>query len=278
MKPQTRSFSGDQIIFNQGEPGDVAYVILRGSVDIFTVARDKRIVLESLSEGGCFGEMSAIAGDVRSASAMARGSTELYVVDNSTLQQLLRQSEPIARAVVHSLIERVKRLTQKNVDETSSIDPMIGVANLLILFGKLDSRSVHGEQTQLPYERTVEGIASILGMLPARVRVVTRRMQDLNLLTIFASGRESGIRFRHAEIAQNTASIVRTLDGTIGGRMKADFELIEIEPLAALLGVDRSTILGRLASGELPDDLFLIRKSAAEAYFQEHGKSAVPAS
>ncbi|MFQ5444277.1 MAG: cyclic nucleotide-binding domain-containing protein, partial [Nitrospinales bacterium] len=58
-------------IFRDGEPGNCAYLIEKGSVEISSHRKGKKIVLATLSEGELLGEMALIDNSVRSATATA---------------------------------------------------------------------------------------------------------------------------------------------------------------------------------------------------------------
>ncbi len=61
-----------EMIFRQGEQGDSLYVVIAGSIELFTVDDDRREhVLTCLGEGETFGEMALLTGQPRSASARA---------------------------------------------------------------------------------------------------------------------------------------------------------------------------------------------------------------
>lgn len=70
-------------IFSQGEPGDEAYLITTGGVDItcFHEAADKTLYLARLGPGDMFGELSLIDSSERSATAVASRNTELIVIN-----------------------------------------------------------------------------------------------------------------------------------------------------------------------------------------------------
>lgn len=72
-----RKLTAGEVLFRQGDPGDAAYVIESGGIEIFAPAASGRTVLARLGPDEIFGEM-ALAGDqTRTASAAAIGDTVL---------------------------------------------------------------------------------------------------------------------------------------------------------------------------------------------------------
>ena len=53
-----REFETSDVIFSEGSPGDTAYVLKAGRVEIFTRTNGKKIVLAELTPITIFGEMA----------------------------------------------------------------------------------------------------------------------------------------------------------------------------------------------------------------------------
>ncbi|MBU2547784.1 MAG: cyclic nucleotide-binding domain-containing protein, partial [Proteobacteria bacterium] len=70
-----------EAIFDEGSSGDWIYVVLKGQVEIFKMAKGKRIVVDMLKEGDVFGEVSFIDKQPRSAGARAQTEVVLGVID-----------------------------------------------------------------------------------------------------------------------------------------------------------------------------------------------------
>ena len=75
--PGTRQFSTNQVIFNEGDPGDAMYVVLDGAVRIESSGK----VLSRLHSADIFGEMALVDDSLRSASAIADTDCTLAAVD-----------------------------------------------------------------------------------------------------------------------------------------------------------------------------------------------------
>ena len=84
-EPEVRSFDAGQPIFSEGQAGDVMYAVTEGEVHI--VRGDR--MLETVGEGGIFGELALLDDQPRSASAIA-GPGEILVT--STLRDLVAGS------------------------------------------------------------------------------------------------------------------------------------------------------------------------------------------
>jgi MFS transporter, NNP family, nitrate/nitrite transporter len=85
------SAKGGHAVFLEGDPGDTAYVILDGAVDIRRVGTDGAddVVIATLGKGEVFGELALIDGQPRSASAVARDDCELFIIERDEFIRVL---------------------------------------------------------------------------------------------------------------------------------------------------------------------------------------------
>jgi len=78
-------------MFVYGDPGDSAYIIRRGVVEIYSKNdTGERLVLETARVGDFFGEISLLDGGPRTASAVVIEDLEAILVDRGDLEEFLR--------------------------------------------------------------------------------------------------------------------------------------------------------------------------------------------
>jgi uncharacterized membrane protein len=100
------------VLFHAGDPGDAAYVLLEGDIEIFFKnATGDRQVLENLQGGGFFGEISLLDSGPRLASALCTSKVRLLPIEHSDLEQFL-----VARpqSSLHLLAAMGRRLRESN--------------------------------------------------------------------------------------------------------------------------------------------------------------------
>jgi CRP/FNR family cyclic AMP-dependent transcriptional regulator len=102
----SKTYSAGETIFEQGDPGDVMYVVLEGEVDIKAEVE----VLEHLGEGHIFGEMAIIDKQPRSASAVAITDCRVAPVDQKRFAFLVQQNPYFAIQVMSVMADRLRRL------------------------------------------------------------------------------------------------------------------------------------------------------------------------
>ena len=102
-----RSFDAGQTIFAEGVAADAMYAVIDGEVDI--VWRGE--VLETVREGGIFGELALVDEGPRSAGAIARTTCRVAVIDAKRFAVLVRQTPYFAVDVMQVMAERLRRRT-----------------------------------------------------------------------------------------------------------------------------------------------------------------------
>jgi CRP/FNR family cyclic AMP-dependent transcriptional regulator len=100
------SFAPGDAIFTQGEKGDKMYVVCSGEVDIELNGK----VIETIGEGGTFGEMALIDGSARTATARAKSACQVAPITEKTFVVLVDDMPFFALTVMRSLVDRLRRM------------------------------------------------------------------------------------------------------------------------------------------------------------------------
>lgn len=87
------------IVFEEGEPGDRFYVIVRGVVEVLTGAGDGRQVVAHLEDGDFFGEMALLDDAPRNATVTAVTPTTALSLDCRRFEELLADAPEMERVV-----------------------------------------------------------------------------------------------------------------------------------------------------------------------------------
>ena len=98
-----------QRLFERGDPGGTMYVVLQGRIEISVVsANGRKISLNLISAGNCFGEVNMIDNQDRTASAVALEPTSLQPVGRNTFFAAARLCPDLAITIAEILCERVR--------------------------------------------------------------------------------------------------------------------------------------------------------------------------
>jgi CRP-like cAMP-binding protein len=109
-----RVFAAGAVIFSAGDPGTVAYILLRGDVSIYTnLGKAEQRMLTTVKPGQMFGELALMAGGQRTASARTETGCELLSISREKLEQKLKDADPFLRYWIEYLSKRVIELTPR---------------------------------------------------------------------------------------------------------------------------------------------------------------------
>jgi len=92
-------------IFEAGQPGSEMYIVTAGQVEL----RSDGEVIETLEQGGVFGEMALVDDQPRAASAVALKDSELVPIDEKRFEFLLARMPFFALEVMRVMARRLRR-------------------------------------------------------------------------------------------------------------------------------------------------------------------------
>ena len=105
------TFAPGQVLFNAGEMGDAAYVVIDGAVEISVPTPSGPIVVNTLSRNDIIGEI-AIFGDVpRTATATAQAKVEALKISKELFEKIIRENPDAALELIRVLAARLANTT-----------------------------------------------------------------------------------------------------------------------------------------------------------------------
>lgn len=108
MLPNATSvrYDAGKSIMREGERGVNMYIVTSGSVAI--AIRDNPV--ETISQGGCFGEMALVDQSPRTASATAATDCTLLAINRNTLIAVVREQPAFGVALLRAVAERLRHM------------------------------------------------------------------------------------------------------------------------------------------------------------------------
>lgn len=103
---QVETFSAGQVIFREGEPGELMYVVQQGEVDI--LINDN--LLETVGAVGVVGEMGLVDRMHRSATAVAKSDCTLVPLDETRFKVHVHHTPFFAIQVMRVMADRLRRM------------------------------------------------------------------------------------------------------------------------------------------------------------------------
>jgi CRP/FNR family cyclic AMP-dependent transcriptional regulator len=103
------SYPAGKTIFQAGDPGEHMFSVLAGTVDIVINGH----VVESVGDGGVFGEMALIEDRPRTGSAVVKADAKVVPIDRKRFMFLVQQNPFFALQLMGIMAERLRRMDEK---------------------------------------------------------------------------------------------------------------------------------------------------------------------
>lgn len=106
-----RTFPAGRTILREGEPGDSLFLIESGEIDILHEKNNVKIA--TLSAGDVVGEMALVTGEPRSATAITKSETKVWMILKGDFDRILASSPRLGEAVKNIVTTRISELKSK---------------------------------------------------------------------------------------------------------------------------------------------------------------------
>jgi len=98
--------AGD-VLISQGEPGDAAYVVIKGEFEVQKQTGQSLIKIDVRNPGDVVGEMALLSRAPRNATLIAKTDGEVLRIPQEAFEKLLQSSTTAAMAVLHWVMSRL---------------------------------------------------------------------------------------------------------------------------------------------------------------------------
>ena len=121
------SFQDRDIVFNNGDSADFAYVIMDGAVDIITETDSGPVVTGTLQQNQLIGELGLLNNTPRIAKLVANGNLEAMKITAEMFFRILRENSEVALDIIRMLSDKLTRshaqveILQKQVHQQGGI-------------------------------------------------------------------------------------------------------------------------------------------------------------
>jgi len=107
------SYDADQTLFNQGEIGDAAFIIIDGKADITIDSPQGPITVATVGRNDIIGEIAILCDVPRTASVKAKDKLETLVISKDLFFRLIMEFPQIAVEIMRELAQRLDRANEK---------------------------------------------------------------------------------------------------------------------------------------------------------------------
>jgi len=118
-------YVGDTI-FREGDPGECAYIVQEGMIEISRDDEGEKAVLGTVGKGSIFGEMALIDNSPRMATAKAAKQSTLMIVTSAVFHAKLKNADPFVRGLLNIFAKNIramgKQIRAQKGDESGTGD------------------------------------------------------------------------------------------------------------------------------------------------------------
>lgn len=277
---QQRAFAGD-VLYTENMPAHHMYVVKEGVVDIYMIREEKRVVVESLGKGQCFGMAPHIAkGARRVNNAAARTYCELYLISNDVLDDDMAQAPTLTLSLLKALSDQLSTAHEIVATRVNYQPEVVVYAQLLHLLGVaevggavIQQAKMGGSQQPIVASPLLAEVflqaRTMLGHSDQHIRACLSKLLNLHLIRVEdEKGNGKRVYFSPLEIVVQARKITSNQDEP----KKVDYEYISVDEFSTMVEIDRNLLLRKLAGSEFADDVFTFRKSEVLRLLNDKGK------
>lgn len=174
-----REYPPGEVLFREGESGDVMFVIQSGAVRITKNVSGEEKLLAVLGPGEFLGELAILNGKPRVATATVAETTRCLLVEAKTLESMVARNTEIALRLIKKLAKRLDS-ADALIEILMHTDPkarvMLALARLADAFGETTEDGIR-------IRTTAADIAREVGVDEAMASEVIARLRRLRLVS-----------------------------------------------------------------------------------------------
>jgi CRP/FNR family transcriptional regulator, cyclic AMP receptor protein len=126
-----RSYEGGDVVFTEDDPAAEVFMIVDGRVRLVKRVRSVERDIVVLKAGDIFGETALVAGQLRSASAVALGQCRALAFKSEDFEALLVEQPEVALKLIGQLIRRLQ-VAEERIENMMLRDSQSKIVNTLI--------------------------------------------------------------------------------------------------------------------------------------------------
>jgi len=276
-----KKFKQNELIFNEGDQGTEAFFITKGNVEIFRKVEKKHVMIQLLTKGDLFGEMSIINNTHRTASAIAKDDVEVVKIDRETLRAYLKDSAPMLKGLISNLIKRLHNTTQKINDKPSN-NTFLSVCSVInLMYKTITKDSINSQgKVYIQYNDLCRTVKEIVPLTEWDIERVFAHLLKIGYIEIFNNKEDDGTISKTFKIndPENFETKVKKIDNTIiDWRSEKDafmqgHEFMDLKDVALLSNLDEKTLSDMIKTEVIPQNLLFFHREGISSWLAKRKK------
>lgn len=161
-----RLLETDEVLFQQGDPGDALFAVVEGAIEISVMSADgRKLMLDIMHPGALLGEIALFDPGTRTATAVALEPTRLRRLRNADLMTAIRKTPDLAVDLIKLAGRRMRSMGVQYEEQVFLPLPARLARRLLYLTNATPGATLSMSQTQLAefVGATREAVSKTLG-------------------------------------------------------------------------------------------------------------------
>ena len=177
-------FPAGAMILTTDQPGEIAYIILEGTLKVSTLQSNGReLTLALLGPGEVVGELAVSDRAGRSADVITLEPAVLVWLDRGTFVQLRRDIPAITENLLRLMARRL-RLANAQLQAMATLDVHGRIARQLLALGGVLGENLPDGSVRIPLRITQSDLAALVGATRVRVNEVLVGFTRRKLITV----------------------------------------------------------------------------------------------
>jgi CRP-like cAMP-binding protein len=164
------------VLFQEGDRGEVMYIIQSGKVKISKRLRGVEKTLATLEKGEFFGEMAILNDKPRSAAAETVEASDLLVIDRKTFDTLIRGNPEIT-------IRFIKRLADRLREANEQMEALMIKDNTSRLVSIL-AKQVKDQKKAGELSISIDDLAGLAGIEKSQAKTVLEKLASVKIVEL----------------------------------------------------------------------------------------------
>jgi len=267
-----KSYYKGQSIYKEGQKGTVAYMIKKGSVNIYRTVDGRKTIVDRLGKGEIFGEMGPLSGSERSSSAEAAEYCDLMVLTEQVIQTLLGRCPKTIQHLTKIFIRRIRKAADNGLQKTHK-SSFLSICRILEMaynchknMKPADAKKMAGWKQGVPASDFAKQVKNILLVSQMEIDSTLDQLAALKIITITKHGSGKAFGERYIDVNDLTtffqvaSNLHKELSKT--SALEPELEYIDIHDLAEEVEAQTEVLYKKMSNMEIPESLFFFHKSS----------------
>ena len=266
-----KSYFKGQTIYKEGQKGTVAYMIKKGTVNIYRTVDGRKTVIDRLGKGEIFGEMGPLSGQERSSSAEAAEYCDLLLLTEHVIQTMLGRCPKTIQHITQILIKRIRN--SANTSIKAHKNSFLSICRILEMAYKChtsmrpaEAKKIPGHNHGLAASEFSKQVKNILLVSQLEIDNALDQLSALKIIEITKHGSGKAFSERHIAIKdmdtffQVAVNLHKELSKT--SALEPELEYIDIHALAEEVEADPTILYKKIGNMEIPETLFFFHRNS----------------